>query len=268
MKALVLTPKVLSRLSQYSISSDWFDHYGTPEKDESIKRVVISDIVYLLERGLDHDEDPIIVINLSRENVFADKATRSATLERIITTGHSIFTDSVSIPTNWRKHVEGSLFSIQASSRDSSWRARVHFEMRPRGFKDLFVFSRLDDTKDFAELSRHLDVYDSARAAFPDAVLAPFESSSSDTRAGITLSERLPQGFVQGATLEQWYASKLTSEQREFVDKPHDGPVRLRGSAGTGKTLSLVIKFLRDAGAAAAKGRSVKFGFLTHSYAS
>ena len=79
------------------------------------------------------------------------------------------------------------------------------------------------------------------RKRFADAVLTELPADMDDTRAGITLSQRLPQGFVQGATLDQWYKSKLTTEQRSFVNKKHDGPVRLRGAAGTGKTLSLVI---------------------------
>jgi hypothetical protein len=267
-KAVVLTPKTLFRLSQFSISAEWFDQFGLPEHDTGIKRVVVNDIVYLLESDLETDDGPIVIINLASDGVLADKTTRSATLERIITVGRSIYTDSVSIPTTWRKHQEGVIFSIQATSRDQGWRARVQFNIRPRGTKDIFVFSRLNETVNFADLNLHLDVYDAARGSLPDAILSPCEAASNNSRAGITLSQRLPQGFVQGATLEQWYSSKLTDEQRSFVDKPHDGPVRLRGSAGTGKTLSLVIKFLRDAIAAEKGDIPVKFGFLTHSFAS
>ncbi|WP_439541221.1 hypothetical protein [Hyphomicrobium sp.] len=268
MKALVLTPKTLFRLSQFSISTEWFEQFGLPEHEKSIKRVVVDDIVYLLEPELENDDAPVVVINLEADGILADSASRTATLERIITAGRFIYTDSVSIPTNWRKHQEGSIFSIQATSRNYGWRARMHFETRPRGSKDLFVFSLLDDTVDFRRLNLHLDIYDAAKARLSDAVLATCEPTPYETRAGIVLSQRLPQGFVQGATLNQWYTSKLTTEQRSFVDKPHDGPVRLRGSAGTGKTLSLVVKFLRDAIAAESGDHPVKFGFLTHSSAS
>lgn len=268
MKALVITPKALFRLSQFSISTEWFDEFGLPEHDASLKRVVVNGIVYLLESDLETDENPVVVINLAKDGVLTDKESRSATLERIITVGRSIYTDSVSIPPGWRVHREGTLFSIQATSRNHGWRARVHFDSRPIGNKDLFVFSRIDHTIDFVNLDLHLDIYEAAKAGLTEAVLSQNEPVSEETRAGITLSQRLPQGFIQGATLEQWYSSKLTNEQRSFVNKPHDGPVRLRGSAGTGKTLSLVVKFLRDGIAAEADGRNVKFGFLTHSFAS
>ncbi|RUX78135.1 hypothetical protein EOA25_38965, partial [Mesorhizobium sp. M2A.F.Ca.ET.040.01.1.1] len=131
MKALVLTPKTLFRLSQFSISDEWFSHFGTPDGDASIKRVEVGNVVYLFEPELETDETPIVVVNLAADGVLADKASRAATLERIITAGRFVFTDSVSIPTGWRKHHEGSMFSIQAVPRNFGWKPRLHFETRP-----------------------------------------------------------------------------------------------------------------------------------------
>lgn len=269
MKAIVLTPRTLFRLSQFAIGPEWFEHFGLPKTEIAIKRVIVDDIGYLIDADLDSEDQPIIVINLSGSNgVFAEGRLRSSILERIITVGRSIYTDSVSIPTSWRKHTEDCLFSIQAASRALSWRARLHFDMRPEGRDDLFAFSWHEETRDFDRLDRHMDVYRAARDGLAEAILTPAPDVPEDSRAGIVLTQRLPQGFVQGATLDQWYRSKLTVEQREFVDKPHDGPVRLRGAAGTGKTLSLVIKFLRDGIGADGGDRPVKLGFLTHSFAS
>ncbi len=269
MRALVLTPNALFRLSQFSITSDWFNDFGLPEHNAGLKRVLVDDVVYILEVDLQTDDGPIVIIRLSaRDGVFCDVASQSTALERVITVGRSIYTDSVVIPTGWRKHQEGAVFSVQAPSRSNNWRARIHFDMRPKGSTDLFAFSRSEDVEDFVKLDRHEDVYDVARAGFAEAVLTMPEPVRAESLAGITLSQRLPQGFVQGATLDQWYKSKLTNEQRSFVDKKHDGPVRLRGSAGTGKTISLVIKFMRDAKNADTKNNSTKFGFLTHSFAS
>ncbi|MFN7009935.1 MAG: UvrD-helicase domain-containing protein [Allorhizobium sp.] len=268
MKAIVFTPGALFSISRFSLSEQWFENFGLPETETKIRRVSIDDVVYIFESDLNSDDVPIIVLNVSGDGVFTDAASRTATFERIITASRSIYTNSVTIPTNWRKHHEGSKFSIQATPSSYGWRARLHFETRPRGAKDLFVFSRSDNTVNFQTLDPHLDIYDLARSGLAQAVLTPLEPMPEATRAGITLSHRIPQGFVQGATLEQWYSTKLTAEQRTFVDKPHDGPVRLRGSAGTGKTLSLVVKFLRDALLAESGSEIVKFGFITHSTAS
>jgi hypothetical protein len=268
MKALVFSPRALLRLTQFSIGPEWFETFGLPETETSVKRVVVDDVVYLLDVDLATDDAPVIVINLSGGDRVFMPDTQSAVLERIITVARATFTDSVRIPPNWRLHRENCIFSIMAVSRARDWKARLHFDSRPNGRDDLFVFSLLEETREFDRLDLHEQVYEAARSGLVEAVLTPAPDVSPETRAGIVLSHRLPQGFVQGATLEQWYRSKLTEEQLEFVNKPHDGPVRLRGAAGTGKTLSLVIKFLRDGIAAIDGDRPVKFGFLTHSFGS
>lgn len=268
MKALVMSPRALFRLSQFSIGPQWFETFGLPETEKTMKRVVVDDVVYLLDVDLQTDDAPVIVINLTGADRVFTRETQSAVLERIITVARATFTDSVQIPTGWRIHRENCIFSIMAISRSRDWKARLHFDSRPKGSGDLFAFSLLDEPRDFDRIDRHHDVYDAARSGLVEAVLTSAPDVPPETRAGIMLSHRLPQGFVQGATLEDWHRGKLTTEQLEFVNKPHDGPVRLKGPAGTGKTLSLVIKFLRDGNAVTDRARPLKFGFLTHSFAS
>lgn len=268
MKAVVFTSTAIFRLSQFSISADWFKDFGLPQESAGLKRVQINDIAYIVEKDLDRDDVPIVIINVADEDaVFSEEAQNVNLFDRIITVARSVYTNSVVIPTGWRQHREDGIFSIQASSH-GNWRARVHFDKHPHDSNDLFAFSRTDDIIDFEKLKHHEDIYEAARELFPNAILTDPSEPVSDSRAGITLSQRLPQGFVQGATLDQWYDSKLTADQRSFVDKPYDGPVRLRGAAGTGKTLSLVIKFLRDALLAKKRHEPIKLGFLVHSYAS
>lgn len=113
MKALVITPTIMFRLSQFSLSEEWFDEFGIPENETNIKRIVINDIVYLIEASIDTYDNPVVVINLDAEGIFSDRSTCVAIMERIITTTRSVYTDSVSIPTGWKKHSEGTVFSIQ-----------------------------------------------------------------------------------------------------------------------------------------------------------
>lgn len=267
MKAVVFTPSALFRLSQFSITDEWFHNFGIPEKKSPFKRIQIGEITYIIEKDLDDDNIRIVVINLQPEaKIFSAENIRANTLDRIITVAHSVFSSTVVIPTSWRQHHEGSLLSIQSNSKD--WRSRLHFEMHPNGSDDLFTFSRTEEMVNFNELVRYSEIHTAARSTLADAILTPPQESAPETLAGITLSKRLSQGFVHGASLDDWYNSKLTSDQRSFVDKPHDGPVRLRGSAGTGKTLSLVIKCFRDAINAEKNAKPAKYGFITHSAAS
>lgn len=264
MKTLAFTPSSLFRLSQFSISDSWFENFEIPESSAGLKRVVVEGVIYLIESALESDEVPLIVIDA--ESIFNGDADVQ-TLDRIITAARATFTDSVVIPTAWKPHREGSRFSLNPTS-GPNWRQRIHFERHPNGTSDLLVFGRSPEIVRFDRLEVPLASHKFARLKFPDAILSPEQPKVTESLAGIVLSQRLPQGFVQGATLEQWYSTKLTDEQRSFVDKPHDGPVRLRGSAGTGKTLSLVVKCLVDAISNHENKNKVRFGFLTHSAAS
>jgi hypothetical protein len=268
MRAVVFSTTALFRLSQYAISREWFESYGLPADAKDIKRVVLEDIVYLIDSKLVSDVTPIIVIQLEGRYPVFGKDTNSAVLDRIITVARSVYTTSVAIPPGWRQYREGHRFSIAASSIGSNWRARILFDTHPNQSSDLVVFGRTEGTIELSRLLTPLALHKDARSYFADAILTPEPKGRSKIGAGIVLSQRLPQGFAQGATLQQWHKSKLTDEQRGFVDKPYDGPVRLRGAAGTGKTLSLVIKFLKDAEAFERGEVKRRLGFITHSQAS
>jgi len=267
---LAITPQALFKLSNYEINNHWFQRFDLPEDQTTIRRVAIGDTVYLFEKTIEDEASPLIIINnVSGDVVFSGCDKDSRNLERIITVARAQYTDSVSIPQSWKAHFEGDIFSISVKS-NQNWRGRLHFLSIPlKTSKDLFVFSLLESTVDFHKILINKDQYQKIRENFVEAILAEDELASSPaTDAGITLTERLPQGFVQGGSLDVWYKTRLTKEQRAFVDKPHDNPVRLRGAAGTGKTLSLVIKFLKDGTDAERSNKPIRFGFLTHSKAS
>jgi len=269
MKALVFTPGALFKLSQCIIEDEWFSKYQLPVLLTDIKRVQKSDKVYFIEESLNQDDGPLIVINLAGNNsVFSRGKFNIYVFERIITVARSHFTNSVKIPVAWRPYHDKSLLSIYAASKFKESSARINFDMNPAGEASLFVFATTVDEMALSSIARDMDLYREARSDLAEAILEPESPRTEDSRAGIVLSTRLPQGFSQGYTLDDWYKSKLTIEQLEFVNKPHDGPVRLRGAAGTGKTISLIIKALRDAQAADKAKVQTKYGFITHSLAS
>ena len=270
MRAVVFTPTSLFRFGAFSIDMSWFEEFDLPNGVDGLKRVVVHQMVYLLETALDDDGGEIIVINQEGEFATFEANPASVTaFDRISTVARRIYTTDVAIPITWRPHYEGPIWSVYAASRARGSGSRILFDTRPDDSRDLFVFARTDGAAEFEGVPRSEELYRRARGHFAEAILAPGEPSKQDsTRAGIVLSERLPQGFMPGASLEEWYASKLTDEQRQFVDKSYDGPVRLRGSAGTGKTIALIVKFLQDGLSFEAKNKKLRLGFLTHSHAS
>jgi hypothetical protein len=108
-------------------------------------------------------------------------------------------------------------------------------------------------------------LYQRAIEGILDALLADPPAAPPVGNFGILLSEPLGVRLASAGTLQEWYEQRLNREQREFVDRPHDRPVRLRGAAGTGKTQAMVVKCLRDLYADADGDKT--FAFLTHSSA-
>src|SRR5690606_2358253 len=67
-----------------------------------------------------------------------------------------------------------------------------------------------------------------------------------------------------GDNLQTWYESKLTAKQRDFVDAPLSKSLRVRGPAGSGKTIAMVVKVLRLIEADRQAQRIRRYAFLAH----
>ncbi|BBB70174.1 hypothetical protein UNDYM_5921 (plasmid) [Undibacterium sp. YM2] len=268
LKAIVFTPYSISQLTRFDISSDWFSEYFLPPNAVGLKRVAFDNIVYIIESSLEDDSGPLVAINLETEySVFSPNKDNGLILERIRTVSDAQFSRSVKIPPPWRPYTEQSTLSVCAETRFQGLKSRINFHLRPNGRNDLFAFAYTDRAINFDDLPDMSTLHEQVRLKFTDAVLTPASPTDTKFRAGIELAEILPQGFRPGASLQQWYTSMLTSAQRSFVDKKYDGPVRLRGVAGTGKTISLAIKLLRDGNQFEAEKKNRRLCFLSHSSA-
>jgi superfamily I DNA/RNA helicase len=73
-------------------------------------------------------------------------------------------------------------------------------------------------------------------------------------------------GVAKARAYTQWIPD-LTPKQREFVEAPTNRSIRLRGPAGSGKTLTLGIKAIREVVEARRRGEPIRVLFVTHSWA-
>ncbi len=269
MTALVLTRESLSRLNRFGITDEWFDAFDLPPGNHGLKKVTVDDNIYIIEDDLNDDESPLVVVQLQGLTKVFDRDRHNAlVLDRIILASSAHFYSTVQIPTSWRAYSEGDIVSFYAGNMHKNKHARLHAQKNPNGSSDIYFFAWTHETVNFSQLEIDGDTCTGARESFAAAILAPADGISPETTAGIVLCERLPQGFTQGASLQQWYDTKLTSEQRRFVDMPYEGPVRLRGAAGTGKTLSLVVKLLWDGLKFRDNSTRTRLCFVAHSQAS
>ena len=269
MKSLVFTKESVSRLHRFGISDVWFQRYELPKGNHGLKRTEVADAIYVLEDDLNSEKTDLVVINLSGKNpVFFDGYPNALALDRIIATSASHFHHSAQIPTNWKPYSERGILSFYAGSFHKGRGARLHAKKNPGNTHDLYFFARTERTVSFSDFELNLKLYVAARDGLAEAILSEDAPPVEDNTAGIVLCERLPHGFVQGASLHEWFEKKLTSDQRRFVELPYAGPVRLRGAAGTGKTLGLVIKMLRDGLRFRMETQKRRLCFVAHSQGS
>ena len=76
----------------------------------------------------------------------------------------------------------------------------------------------------------------------------------------------LEQSTTKGWTYAQWLEA-ISNDQREFIEASTDKSVRLRGPAGSGKTLTLTLKAIREVLNAREAGDDVRILVVTHSWA-
>lgn len=270
-KMLVLDENVVSLFSYAKISGIWFDRYEIPESlSGKIKRIEVDDYVYFLSDEADEDTR-LLFINICENGLFdqlQDKR-RTSVFNRILVMAMHKFGHSIT-PTNaWRKYTGSNYISICSGCKDGAEETRLLFQKNPSDTLHVYMFDYVTDGR------RNLDAYDVDEDSFIDAFdkytialdASPVVSTEESVgeNFGIELTESMSKYYGGNHTIQHWYDNILTSEQRAFVDKGYSAPVRLKGAAGTGKTLALSAKILKDSYSFEELGEKKNLLFITHS---
>jgi hypothetical protein len=143
---------------------------------------------------------------------------------------------------------------------------RIIAEARPLGTEDFYVCGfGLSGGRDLTSYRPDYNIFRDARAA---AVRSIPEDGRPKARS-VTLAsayENIGTGIASKLTWQAW-ERHLNPEQKAFVDMTIDAPVRLRGSAGTGKTLTMAIRAMKLLDSARKAEQPCRVLFLTHSWA-
>jgi hypothetical protein len=261
--AVVVDQKAISILDRAYVEDVWLEKFEVPQNTDGLRRVKLDDIVYLLSENADLD-DGYLVINT---DIFSptEKLTKPQTaFERVIRVALRHFDRSIAIPILWHAYHVDSRISVYAQPTLYS-RQRIYFDQSPRGTGNLYAFAITSNPEELDSVPADDALYTRAMDRIVDALLTDPPPAPPVGNFGVLLSEPLGVRLASAGTLQEWYEQRLNREQLTFVNRPHDRPVRLRGSAGTGKTQSMAVKCLRDLYADADGGKS--FAFLTHSSA-
>lgn len=261
--ALVIDKKAISILDRAFVEDAWLQKFEVPQNTDGLRRVKLTDIVYLLSEDADLD-DGYLVINTAMFSAAAGLTKPRTAFERVIRVALRHFDRGIAIPIQWQPYHLGSRLSVFAQpSRDAQ--QRIYFDQSPDDTGNLYAFAITSNPEDLDAVPVDNALYQRAIEGICDALLTPPPVAPPVGNFGVLLSEPLGVRLASAGTLQEWYEQRLNREQRAFVDQPHDRPVRLRGTAGTGKTQSMVVKCLRDLYADADGDKTI--AFLTHSSA-
>ena len=255
-----------------SPDEEWFTTFSVADSKGRVNSTIAGDIAVIFTDQAS-TESKVLAIDLGEQNFFLsyNEAQKQEILRRILVAAQNAFSKSMNIPHSWRPFKSGSkvsfndlpYLSAQLSARSLG---RVEIETCPAGKDDVFVFSCTSTWNELSAAKVDAQLYKRFRTAFNEvSVRRPPESASSDTAGAITLSDETFFYAENQLDFQEWINSKLTVRQRSFVDAPAGRPIRLRGVAGTGKTLALAIKCLVSMRTAVQGNCPKRIAFLTHS---
>ncbi|WP_305782370.1 hypothetical protein [Symbioplanes lichenis] len=256
-----------------SAGPSWFARMpGAECRGWQVERVELGDTVHFVHESDEGPDRRIVIMDQEDEGVANGRWKKKTVLERIHRAAIVAGLSRMSLPREWHAYHHDNLFSFFGSPRDRSDKTmRWTAEIRPKGNPDV-LFWRLVSEKHFITLesfrpdhSRYEDA-----VAFWDEAVAEARSRfgrTSPRTPSLSPTVALEATFnatAGGRTYSEWLPH-LSHDQARFLDKKP--PVKLRGPAGTGKTLCLLLKAVREVTEARKRGQRCRILFLTHSWA-
>lgn len=266
---LVIDASAITRLLSCSaFSEDWFRTFSEAQLPNNVGHIQVGEIVFLL--GPDAIRAPrLLVISLSGTGLFdaLEKENRNDVFSRIL----QVAADKTpNVGPGWAQFRAGSKLSFQSVSwaklKDPP---RIEMDLNPRGHRHAYVYA-LDRTHRRLEtVLVPYQPFDDALQDYDDAALRRSDwvpQHDGNPNDGFLLTA-VDDPVSLGLRRKDWLRGRLTSEQQRFITQPLQQSLRLFGAAGTGKTLSLVLKCALDATARLPAQPDYRILFLTHSQA-
>jgi len=197
-------------------------------------------------------------------------------MERVLAFSDRASKPSINLPTAWAQYKRGAFISFFAWKQNSRTSESLRWIAEPqRDTSNNVCFWRLSGASSqipLDDFNPNRSLYDAAIDAWPVALRnskAIFASRPAVARESTPTMSFPGVGFgevTKDLTYSSWL-DELTEPQRRFVEQPPEHSIRLRGPAGSGKTLALELKALHEAKRARDKGDESRILFVTHSWA-
>jgi len=235
--------------------------------------VEIEDDTYVLARQ-DLDSSQFRAIALASLDLLSAQpsSTFSRALARVDRVAGEISRPPVHLPSSWRTWHLGRLLAFFALPQIHSG-LRWIVEELPGGssiFWELYDRHSVIELSDFvtqpAEVERLTRNFALAITRASSLLPAPSQSAPGQLRPMIDLEAVGPRAVTQGRSYGAW-SSFLTDGQLAVLQYSAPEALKIRGPAGSGKTLTLELKALQEAMAENGSGEHLRVLFATHSWA-
>jgi hypothetical protein len=268
MNPLVLSERALHYLLTCAIDPLWFDD---PQQNSDMPALIVtksSDAVCIYTLACSTTER-LLVIGRDEHGLFSvvPVVERRSVFDRCARIALRAFDSSVTLNPRWMPFHEGNRVSIFAYGIGQN--ERILAEIGPLESQDVFVFDFGDhpSVQNLGSCVPDYQIYQKGVVLFKAVVGHDSRRSNRSVGDNFELRRIESTAITKGFSYADWYPRHLTKDQNRFVEHKLTGPIRLRGPAGTGKTLAMVLKALRTKYEADAAGESKKVLFVTHSWA-
>jgi hypothetical protein len=238
-----------------------------PDSDAFTKCIRLGDCGYIVSRKV-KSNDKLVVISLKSDGPLLgiSAAAREDALDRTLRCALVGIAHRGTIPVSWRPFHTGNIVSFQSSRKGTTETARILVEFTAEKTPHAYVFAIDREKSDLTKASPDYDIFINAVLGFEDAISLPepAQKVGEEGNGTVHLSSQLLGKDTHKLSFDDWYKSRLTEDQLKFVNHPLVQSIRVIGPAGSGKTVSLVVKALREIRLAKATGFEPKFLFLTH----
>lgn len=248
---------------------EWLDSPGASEVSLPQWKSDDGDVIVVARQELaDLQVEVFSVIEFGRDGVLSGviKSRRRDAFNRVLRVFQSTADSRMPVPALWKPFNYDSQITIQAASRVSGDSSRILIDRLVVGQVGAICTGVVAPSVEF-------------KTKFPDPIdrnvirkrlekcqsLVDRSWRPSETDCFELEQSNKMLGF--GVSLQAWYDSRLTASQRAFVDQELTRSLRVRGPAGSGKTVALVVKLLRHLLGSQFTAKPQRFAFLTHSQA-
>lgn len=269
MKPLITTVRAVSELATglspdaiptsevlVQLSTPHFDFLVATSDDKEAQRIVV-----VREQNFKDPYVPDNLIELRRE-VLSRVASFA---ERVRKPG------PIRLPRQWHQYKHNSLISFFALPRNDPQASRWIAEFLPGDHGDVILWetttSATKSTLEEFEKSIR-PVIANFENGWSQAIAQAAKRSSQVPTASPDVEMSLPvleQSVASGRNYEQWLEA-ISSDQRAFIEAGTDKSIRLRGPAGSGKTLALTLKAIREVVSSRESGADIRVLIVTHSW--